>query len=1039
MKKCIVLFLALFITVLTPICASAQGEYAIDSATGTLISYTGPGGDIVIPNVVDGTPVKALGTALFNQNAAITSVKVPEGVKRIEQNAFYFCSALRSVSLPESLQVIDRYAFFSCEKLTEIILPSRVHTLGDSAFAFCESLSSVVFLGEAPLMGEEVFSSATNAPRTYTVPANALEGYQDILPEPLQQGASCTPLDHAVPKEQLTFDAATGTITGYLGDDAYLKLPEEIGGIPVTAIGPRAFFARKDIRRIHLPKGISSLEKEAFFAARLAELKLPETLQHIGEGALGALPMKSLALPDSLQSLAEKAFSGSQLRNITLPEGIKTIPGNVFSGCTWLEDLVLPSSLENIGKEAFLNCSSLSYIVFHGYTLPQIAPDAFAGCDKLTDIDLPMDATREQAQVAKTLFETLGYGEGLTVWRANPPDQPPYPPNGTFTAFDKDTGIISGYTGSLDAMTMYWTFDQVDVRGIGPETFKGAAIKAFSVPHSEGFTTIGERAFMDSQLESIHLFDSITHIGAEAFKNCINLKEIVVPEHVEFIGANAFEGCINLEKVVFKGGAPKIGMDAFKGCSSLKEVVLPARAMPENSLGLSPHSLRIAQDATEEETAALQAALQFPWYLRLSKEGDPDTFAKMPDSPNPEGDFEFDAQTGTLSKYIGTSPLCVIPRQINGVDVAAIGTSAFSNLSVLSVAQGTQDNTSLSQVVIPETVTSIADSAFLNCTTLRQVDCYGPIDLVGIRAFEGCESLETITFHNGVKELGLYAFNLCENLKEAVLGDYIQTIAEGAFYGCGFETLVMDRQHYADFAYQNNAKVTTVHVLPRVQSIGNLMFNGMPLLKEVYMEGGDASILSSYGMHFPQDNADFKVYIPMDASEETYKAFVTVLNQNALDGESIVKRRSDAGLQGEAPVAAETTLPAQQEEIPASDTTARAQPLDEAAAQPFPLEAPATQEVPSGEVTDKMYVCVKAEAAGVAVDIALIGRYDVQFLSDGSAKMTIGGTAIGPLTWAAEGDTLVADFYGTKYTFQRIGDTLQMDYFGAMLLTYQAQ
>ena len=85
MKKCIVLFLALLITVLTPIFAPARGEYAIDSATGTLISYTGPGGDIVIPDFVDGTPVKALGTALFNQHAAITSVKVP-------------CSAMRVIS-----------------------------------------------------------------------------------------------------------------------------------------------------------------------------------------------------------------------------------------------------------------------------------------------------------------------------------------------------------------------------------------------------------------------------------------------------------------------------------------------------------------------------------------------------------------------------------------------------------------------------------------------------------------------------------------------------------------------------------------------------------------------------------------------------------------------------------------------------------------------------------------------------------------------------------------------------------------------------
>ncbi len=62
--------------------------------------------------------------------------------------------------------------------------------------------------------------------------------------------------------------------------------------------------------------------------------------------------------------------------------------------------------------------------------------------------------------------------------------------------------------------------------------------------------------------------------------------------------------------------------------------------------------------------------------------------------------------------------MVVIPRAIGGVTVKEIGFLSFSNLSLYTVAQGTESDTSLNQVIIPETITQIADSAFLNCQAL---------------------------------------------------------------------------------------------------------------------------------------------------------------------------------------------------------------------------------------------------------------------------------------------------------------------------------
>ena len=65
-------------------------------------------------------------------------------------------------------------------------------------------------------------------------------------------------------------------------------------------------------------------------------------------------------------------------------------------------------------------------------------------------------------------------------------------------------------------------------------------------------------------------------IGARAFKNCLNLEEIVIPEGVTTIGNSAFEHCVGLRVVTLPRSVKKIGGYAFAECDSISEIRVPA-------------------------------------------------------------------------------------------------------------------------------------------------------------------------------------------------------------------------------------------------------------------------------------------------------------------------------------------------------------------------------------------------------------------------------------------------------------------------------
>ena len=112
-----------------------------------------------------------------------------------------------------------------------------------------------------------------------------------------------------------------------------------------------------------------------------------------------------------------------------------------------------------------------------------------------------------------------------------------------------------------------------------------------------------------------------------------------------------------------------------------------------------------------------------------------------------ETDFQFNASTQTITKYVGTGGVVIIPDSINGVAVSAIGTNAFSN------------NANITGIVSPGTVKKIENNAFYYCTNLLSVIIKDGCEYIGQTAFYYCNNLLSISIPASVNEIDYYAFS----------------------------------------------------------------------------------------------------------------------------------------------------------------------------------------------------------------------------------------------------------------------------------------
>ena len=124
-------------------------------------------GETIVDTDSDGFCIKDNVLVKMRPNYAIDEVSIPNGVIKIGDYAFEYCTSLTNITIPDSVTSIGDYAFEFCESLTNITIPDSVTSISDYAFEYCASLTSVTIGNSVTDIGYAAFSGCDNLKNIY--------------------------------------------------------------------------------------------------------------------------------------------------------------------------------------------------------------------------------------------------------------------------------------------------------------------------------------------------------------------------------------------------------------------------------------------------------------------------------------------------------------------------------------------------------------------------------------------------------------------------------------------------------------------------------------------------------------------------------------------------------------------------------------------------------------------------------------------------------------------------------------------------------
>ena len=348
---------------------------------------------------------------------------------------------------------------------------------------------------------------------------------------------------------------------------------------------------------------------------------------------------------------------------------------------------------------------------------------------------------------------------------------------------------------------------------------------------------------------------STTAIGDWSFEWCSSLTSVIIPDSVTSIGYGAFYGCSSLTSVEIPDSVTSIGNIAFLFCENLTEISVATG----NTVYSSSDGVLFNKDKSE---------------LMVFPAGKGKSYV-MPDGVTSIGESAFFNCISLTSVTMPDSVTNIEKWAFNGCEsltsvtipegVKSIGEEAFafcSKLTEISVASGNtvysssdgvlfnKDKSELvffpagkeGDYVIPDSVTSIGDSAFYHCRALTSVIIPDSVTSIGVRAFEECESLTFVEMSDRITSIGEGTFCSCGALTSVEIPDSVTSIGDSAFSGCGALTSVTipDRvTSIGNWVFEFCSALTFVAIPDSITYIGDSAFSYCSKLCHVFYESGE--------------------------------------------------------------------------------------------------------------------------------------------------------------------------------------------------------
>ena len=452
-----------------------------------------------------GNTVRNIPYAVFEECDNVTGeLLIPNSVMRIEERAFQSCTGFTgNLTLPSSLSYIGDYAFSGCTGFSgKLTVPDSVVTIGREAFRNIAGIDSLIIGKSVVSFGYNVFGGCSSL--SY-IAFNA-----DSCTQMSQQFSNCDSLSTLIIGNNVK-NIPERAFMGCTHLNGTLLIPDS-----VVNIGEKAFDDCSSFDTLVIGKAVKNIS----FSRNVSMTFRPFN----GCSDLNCLIYN--AENCNASELASEYFGFfPHMSSVTIGESVISIPNYAFTFTGITGTLVIPNSVENIGKQSFQGNSIDTLII--GTGVQHIDTGAFKSCYNLHHVAFNADSCI-----------TMGSG-----------------------VFSNCTNVSSLSIGD-------------NVKTIPPYAFYGLNQISGDLVIPDSVVKIGQSAFSGcSGYTSLLLGQSVDSIGGAAFRFCNNLSgSLFIPNAVEFIGSLAFEGCTSLTNLILGRSVDSIGPEAFHNCTALNSI-----------------------------------------------------------------------------------------------------------------------------------------------------------------------------------------------------------------------------------------------------------------------------------------------------------------------------------------------------------------------------------------------------------------------------------------------------------------------------------